>query len=66
MAVEESLDHDVWVARCVAHMVELDPKLDPELARPVADDMCSRPRWRSMSPEEAATAVFEFGKKPRQ
>ena len=63
MAVEEPLGDDVWVARCVARMVELDPQLDPELARPVADDMCSRPRWRGMQPEDAATAVFDFGSK---
>ncbi len=45
-------------------MVELDPLLDPALARPIADDMCARARWRSMAPEAAAQAVFEFGSKP--
>lgn len=61
MAVDESLDDDVWSARCVARMVELDPLLDPELARPIADDMCTRARWRGMQPEAAAQALFEFG-----
>lgn len=62
--VNECLDDDVWIARCVARMVELDPQLDPELARPVADDMSLRQRWRSMAPEAAAQAVFDIGSKP--
>ena len=59
MSVDEGLGDDVWIARCIARMVELDPKLDPELARPIAQDMASRPRWRSLSPEGAAQAVFD-------
>ena len=61
MAVGEPVDDTAWSARCVARMVELDPMLDPELARPIAEDMCSRLRWRTMGPEEAAQAVFDFG-----
>ena len=62
--VNQPLDDDVWIARCVAHLIELDPHLDPELARPVAADMSSRQRWRSMAPEVAAQTVFDFGSKP--
>lgn len=66
--VEEFLNDGVWIARCVARMVEFDPVLDPALAQPVAEDMNSRPRWRNMSPEEAARAVFAFSssERPRQ
>ena len=56
----EPLDDSTWVARCIARLVELDPALDPELARPVVEDMCSRPRWRDMGPEAAAQAVFDL------
>lgn len=56
----DSLNDSTWVARCIARMVELDPVLDPELARPVAEDMCNRQRWRGMGPEEAAQAVFDL------
>lgn len=62
--VKQAPDDSVWVARCVAWLVELDPLLDPELARPIAEDMATRKRWRSMEPESAAQAVFDFGKKP--
>lgn len=58
--VDERLDDEVWIARCVARFVELDPQLDPDLARPVAADMGSRQRWRSMPPEAAAQTVFDF------
>jgi len=61
MGSDEPLDDEGWSARCVARLVELDPLLDPDLARPIADDMCSRPRWRKMAPEDAADAVFHFG-----
>jgi|GEM_PF-3100331 len=61
MGVDEPLDDESWSARCVARMVELDPLLDPELARPIAEDMCSRPRWRTMKPADAADVVFHFG-----
>jgi hypothetical protein len=50
-----------WVARCVARLVELDPALDPELARPIAQDMCGRQRWRALAPEDAADTVFDYG-----
>jgi len=62
MGVKEPLDDAGWCVRCVARMVELDPLLDPELARPIADDMGTRPRWRTMPPEDAAQALFDFGK----
>ena len=61
MLVDEPLDDGDWIARCVARMVELDPSLDPTLAQPVAEDMGSRQRWRSMAPEDAAQAIFDFG-----
>lgn len=60
---ERLLDEAVWIARCVARLIELDPQLDPELARPIAEDMESRRRWRSMAPEDAAQTVFDFGSK---
>lgn len=63
MVLDGSLDDHVWIARCVARLIELDPQLDPELARPVAEDMSSRQRWRSMAPEHAAQTVFDFGSK---
>ena len=56
----DPLDDAAWIGRCVAHMIELDPKLDPALARPVAEDMCTRARWRGMTPEDAARAAFDF------
>ena len=59
--VSEPLSDGVWITRCVAKMVGLDPQLDPELARPVAEDMATRARWRNMAPEDAAQAVFDFG-----
>jgi len=61
MSMDQRLDDQIWVVRCVARMVELDPQLDPELARPIAQDMVSRARWRSLSPEGAAQAVFNIG-----
>ncbi len=61
--VDEPLDDAVWTACCVARMIELDPLLDPALAQPIAEDMCSRQRWRRMSPADAAQAVFDFGDK---
>ena len=54
----------VWIERCVACMVELDPKLEPVLAEPIAADLNARERWRSMAPEAAAQALFEVGSKP--
>jgi hypothetical protein len=62
MAVDEPVTDEDWTSRCVARMVQLDPMLDPELARPVVDDMCSRARWRTMAPEDAAQTVFDIGK----
>jgi len=59
MDIEEPLDDGRWTARCVARPVELDPLLDPALAQPIADDMSARPRWRRMTPEEAAQTVFD-------
>jgi len=56
----EPLDDAAWIARCLARMIELDPALDPALARPIAEDMCTRARWRRMAPEDAAQAVFDF------
>lgn len=64
MSVDQTLDDDVWISRCVARMVELDPQLDPELARPIAQEMVPRARWRSMTPEAAAQAVFDVGSQP--
>ena len=61
MVASEPADDGVWITRCVAKMVALDPQLDPELARPIAEDMATRARWRSMAPEDAAQAVFDFG-----
>ena len=61
--MNERLGDDVWIARCVARLIRLDPHLDPELAWPVAEDMSARQRWRSMAPEDAAQTVFEFGSK---
>lgn len=63
MSVNQTLDDAGWIAGCVARMVSLDPLLDPELARPIAEDMCSRPRWRAMAPDAAAQTVFDFGSK---
>lgn len=63
MLAYEPLEDGPWIARCVARMVELDPKLDPELARPIAEDMSTRARWRQMAPEDAAQALFDFGPK---
>ena len=63
MPMDQPLDDYVWIARCVARIIELAPQLDPELARPIAQQMASRPRprWRSMTPEGAAQAVFYGG-----
>ena len=58
----DRIDEDTWVARCVARLVELDPVLDPALAVPIAQDMQTRERWRRLPPEEAASAVFHFGR----
>jgi hypothetical protein len=57
----DRIDDDIWVARCVACLVGLDPGLKPELALPVARDMSERDRWRAMGPEDAARTVFDFG-----
>jgi hypothetical protein len=57
----DAIDKDAWVQRCVAHLLVLDPPLDAELARPIAEDMFDRPRWRDMGPEGAAQAVFDIG-----
>lgn len=59
----EAPDKAGWVQRCVDHLVALDPSLDPELARPIADDMFNRARWRDMGPEAAAQAVFDMGRR---
>ena len=57
----EALDDDAWVQRCLTRLVELDPSLDPELGRPIAQDLCERPRWRAMAPEHAAQTIFDVG-----
>ena len=59
----DSVNDGAWIERCVGRMLELDPKLDPELARPIAADMCTRMRWRSMEPEAAAQLVFDYDSK---
>lgn len=56
----DALNDEIWVARCIARLVELDPVLDSALARPVVEDMCNRPRWRAMPPEQAAQVVFDL------
>jgi hypothetical protein len=61
MAAEKSLEDGAWIARCIARLLVLDPLLDPDLARPVAEDMSGRARWRAMPPEDAAQTVFDFG-----
>ena len=58
--MSEALDDLDWVARCLAHMLVLDAKLDRALAQPIVEDMCTRPRWRGMAPEAAAQALFDF------
>ncbi|MDP9043169.1 MAG: hypothetical protein M3O01_00025 [Pseudomonadota bacterium] len=59
--MNQVIDKASWVQRCVAHLVGLDPLLEPELARPIAEDMFARTRWREMGPENAAQTVFDFG-----
>jgi hypothetical protein len=44
-------------------MVALDPELEPALAEPIARDLCSRSRWRAMTPQAAAQALFDIGSK---
>lgn len=61
----DGVDDLAWVERCLARMLELDPQLDPELARPIAADMCTRTRWRTMAPEAAAELVFDLDAKKR-
>jgi hypothetical protein len=56
----DAVDDQAWTDRCLSKMLELDPKLDPDLARPIAADMCTRTRWRSMEPEAAAQLVFDY------
>ena len=63
MGVSESMDDVSWCDRCVRHMIELDPLLEPELARPIVEDMCTRGRWRAMLPEQAARVLFDFDRK---
>ena len=58
--MSEPVDDATWIERCLARMIELDQKLDPALARPIAEDMCTRARWRVMEPASAAQAVFDF------
>lgn len=57
----ELLNDERWLTRCLARLTELDPKLDPALALPIAEDLCGRPRWRAMAPETAAQIVFDGG-----
>lgn len=64
MSVDESAGDGDWVARCVAHMVVLDPLLIPDLARPIAEDMSARRRWRALSPEDAAQLLFDRERPP--
>lgn len=63
MLLDESPNDSVWITRCLAQLVELDPKLDPELARPIAQDLAGSERWRSLRPEDAARSLFDFDKK---
>lgn len=60
MSVNEPLDDRAWIRRCLAFLIELDPQLEPALARPIAQDMATSARWRVMPPEVAARTVFEF------
>lgn len=61
MTMNDSTTDGVWRDRCVKRLVELDPWLKPELAQPIADDLCERSRWRAMAPEDAAQRVFDVG-----
>lgn len=67
MTLKELFPDPQWIERCVGRLIELDPSLEREFALPVAEDMCSRQRWRDMGPEAAAQAVFDIGRdRPRQ
>ena len=59
----ESLSDEIWTLRFVEQLVVLDPKLEPALAEPIAVDLCTRPRWRAMSPEGAAQTIFDYGER---
>ena len=52
------LTDNEWIDAVAAAMCQLDPQLQPELARDAAKDLVTRPRWRTMSPREAAARAF--------
>lgn len=61
--MNDVFDQEEWVRRCVAHLLMLDPSLQADLARPIAEDLFERQRWRDMGPERAAQTVFDVGNK---
>ena len=47
-----------WIRACARQLVAIDALLDPQDAETIGTEMAQQPRWRSLSPEAAATALI--------
>lgn len=47
-----------WIRACARHLVALDALLDPHDAETIGAEMAQQRRWRSLSPQAAATALI--------
>jgi len=54
MTLNEHFAQSEWFDAVVARMLVEDPRLGPEVAVGVAQEVARLPRWRELSPEIAA------------
>ena len=47
-----------WIHACARQLVTIDAMLDPHDAEAIGAEMAQQQRWRSLSPEAAATALI--------
>jgi hypothetical protein len=47
-----------WIRACARQLVAIDAMLDPHDAETISAEMAQQRRWRSLSPEAAATALI--------
>ncbi len=57
-AEEYVRDNDEWIARCVTHVLQLDPIIKADEARRSVGDLAQLDRWRLMKPETAAEQLY--------
>jgi hypothetical protein len=51
--------HDLaWIRACARQLIAIDGLLDPHDAETIGAEMAQQRRWRSLSPEAAATSLI--------